>query len=112
MLVDVVGTVLRIVFEHEDSRARPVRAVRNGFGQTADREIVVGDHRCGRVLARFRTGRMIATEPDDLESRQRFRLLETVEFAFPFGKSVDIRNVQIEGGKMRVDSSAQSRYVA
>jgi len=41
--VDVVATVLRVVFEDEDGGVVPVGAVRNGIDDAAERQVVVGD---------------------------------------------------------------------
>src|SRR5579862_121177 len=44
--VDMVGTVLGIIFENEDSRIVPIGAVRNGVDHSPQSQIVIG-HRCG-----------------------------------------------------------------
>ena len=43
MGVDVIGAVLRIVFENEDGSIVPVRTVGNAVNDAAEREIVIGN---------------------------------------------------------------------
>src|SRR5665213_533873 len=52
--VDVVGAVLRIVFENEERRIVPIGRVRNRLHSAANREIVVGHRRLRRRPARRR----------------------------------------------------------
>src|SRR5206468_3928710 len=42
MRIDVVGAILRVIFEDEDGSVIPVRAVRDGVDDTAKRQIIVG----------------------------------------------------------------------
>src|SRR5205085_8678729 len=43
MTVNVVRAVLRVVFDYEDSGVFPVRTVRDGLDDEAERVVIVGD---------------------------------------------------------------------
>src|SRR5262249_21707555 len=40
--IDVVGAILRVVFEHKDRDAAPYRAAADGFDDAAERVIIIG----------------------------------------------------------------------
>src|SRR5581483_11623656 len=56
--IDVVGAVLSVVFENQNSGVVPIGAVRNGLDDTAYGEIVIGD--------RGRRGRQALAEPGSM----------------------------------------------
>src|SRR5690242_9493580 len=60
--VDVVGAVLRVVFEDEDGGVVPVGAVGDGFNDAADGEIIVGEGSGGSGLAFVEAGSVIVGE--------------------------------------------------
>ena len=51
MGIDVVGTILRVVFEDEDSGVVPIRATGDGVDDAADGEVVIGDRSGGTRTA-------------------------------------------------------------
>ena len=62
MGIDVVGAVLRIVFEDENSGVVPIGAVRDGVHDAADGQIVVGNRSGGARLALCSAGGVIVWE--------------------------------------------------
>src|SRR6201996_1680387 len=59
MRIDVIRTVLRIVFENEECCVVPIRRVRNRLDRAADSEIVIGNGRARSRSARPRAGCVI-----------------------------------------------------
>src|SRR5512143_3187794 len=102
MRVHVIRTVLRIVFEHEDRRLLPVAALRDGFYQPAERDIVLGDHGAWRWILGPRTGRVISSEPDDAERGQPAGALELAELFEPDIDAAVVRNGQVERRILRM----------
>ena len=43
MRIDVIGTVLCVVFQNEERRVVPIGAMRNGIHGASHRQVVVGD---------------------------------------------------------------------
>ena len=70
MGVDVVGTVLRVVFEDEDRGVVPVRAVGDGVDDAANGQIVVGNGSCGTRLALCAAGGVIVRKAQENELRE------------------------------------------
>src|SRR3954468_15997411 len=94
--IDVVRSILRIVFEHENCGILPIRAVRDGFDDAAEREVVVGNHRARSPGAWRGAARVIVTQPDDRELRQVSLLLELTELFEPDIGALLVGNAEIE----------------
>ena len=65
----MIGAILRIVFDHENRRFLPELALRDRFDESAESQIVVGDHGGRRELAHACAGRVIVRQADDLQLR-------------------------------------------
>ena len=116
MRVHVVGTVLRVVFEHHDRRVAPVRAARDGLHEAAERVVVVGDEELRRRVARGHACRVIVGQAQD---RQRGKmiagagpevcdvLLEVVEPGAEAGRALESR-VSLSRADHRVDRRIRS----
>ena len=99
--VDVVGAVLAVVLGDDDQRVGGVAALRHGLDQAADREIVVGLLRLGRVHARQRRAEVAHVVVAHAHHRQAGQVAlgrELVELALPLVVAPEIR-----------DSSGRSR---
>ena len=112
MGVDVVGSVLCVIFENEDGGVVPVGAVGDGVDDAADGEIVVGDGSGGTGLALRAAGGVVVGEAQQDELRQRvlarFACGEiSVEFIQEFisTKLVGIRDFEI--GEKRIEMAAK-----
>ncbi len=70
MGVDVVGTVLRVVFENENGGIVPVRAVGDGVDDAANGKVVVGNGGCGTRLALSAAGGVIVGKAQENELRE------------------------------------------
>ena len=64
----MVGAVLRVVFEDEESGVVPIRGVRHGIDDAADGEIIVGNRcrRSGLALGEARGMVIGQTKQDEL----------------------------------------------
>lgn len=106
MRIDVVGSVLRIIFQNEDRRIVPVRAMRDSLHDTPDREIVIGDRRSRRGLADARSAGVIVGQVQQDELRQLFRgaarLHKAIEFPKEFIRSELVGVVDLEIRKERI----------
>ena len=67
--IDVVGAVLGVVFEDEDGGVVPVRAMRNGIGDAADGEIIIGNGSGGTGLAFLAAGGVVIRQAKKDELR-------------------------------------------
>ena len=94
--IHVVWAALRIVFHHENGRVLPVRAVRHGFDDAAEAEVVVGDHHPGRGRAGDRALRVVVRQMDDRQLRQIPVAFEITELGEPVVHSLGVGDVQIE----------------
>src|SRR5450755_2454527 len=72
MRVDMVGAILRIVFNHEDGGVLPIGAVRNGIDNASDREIVIGYRSLWRGLSGTRASGMVIRKIEQCELREFF----------------------------------------
>ena len=86
--IDVVGTILAVVLDHEDGRVLPVLAVGDLVHDLADCEVPVGD-----LSPRIRcaTG-VVAGQPEHVEVRGAVLL----EVLLPDLLPVDVRDVDVE----------------
>src|SRR5271157_3921232 len=113
MSVHVIGAVLRIVFEHEDRRVVPVRAVREGFYHAAQSEVVIGYRRSRRRRSGTCAGCVVIGQPQQHELWQLLasatfaRLHKPGEFTQKFigAKLLGIFNSEV--GVVRVEVSTQ-----
>src|SRR5258708_34688252 len=62
MSVDVIGAILRVVFDHKDGGVIPVDAVGNGIDDATHREIIVGDRRQRSWLAGARASGVVVRQ--------------------------------------------------
>jgi hypothetical protein len=65
--IGVVGPRLRVVFNDEDHRMLPIRAMRERRHDPPKSEVVVGQARERRAPARTPGGQVIHRQPHDLE---------------------------------------------
>src|ERR1019366_1089578 len=104
MSVNVVGAVLRIVFDDEDGGVVPVGTVGDGVDDAADRQIVVGDRGLRRGLAGTRASSVIVGQIEKRELRKffggSFGFHELVELAEEFVGAELVGIVGIEVGKL------------
>ena len=70
MSIDVVGAVLRVIFDHKNGGVVPVGAVRDGIDDASESEVVVGDGGIRRGLAGARAPRVIVGEIEECELRE------------------------------------------
>ena len=88
MRIDVIGAVLRVVFDDEDGGVVPVRAVGDGIDHAAERQIVVGDRGLRRGLAGTRASGVVVGQIEQRELRKFFggslRFHKLVELAQEF----------------------------
>ena len=86
MRIDVVGAILRVVFEDENGGVVPIRAVRNRIDDAAERQIVIGYRGLWRGLARRACLRVIVGQVEQGELRKLFGA-----FPSPFTNSSNSR---------------------
>ena len=67
MGIDMIGAVLRVVFEDEDGGVVPVGAMRNGIDYAAEREIVIGDRSLRSWLASARASGVVVRQVEQRE---------------------------------------------
>ena len=108
--VHVIGPGLRIVFDGEDRGLLPIDAVRNGFDQAAERDVVFRDHRARRRRARLRARRVIVRQPDDRELRQLAVALELAELLQPDVDALVVRDLEIPPRVRRRHESGEARH--
>ena len=70
LAVDVIGPILRIVFDDEDGRLSPVGRMRHRVDHAAQREIVVRHVRAGRGHTGPRREGVVIRQPNQLDRRQ------------------------------------------
>ena len=103
MGVDVIGAVLRVVFDHEDGSVVPVRAVGDGIDNAAEREVVIGDRGLRRGLARTRASGVVVGKVEQRELRKLFgaslRFHKLVELAQEFVGAELVGIVGLKSGK-------------
>ena len=101
MPVDVVGTVLAVVLDHEDHRVLPVPAVRDLIDDVANGEVAVGDLR----LRVRRTAGVVTGEPHHVEVGGTSLL----ELLLPDLVAVDVRDRGVERRRQRIGDVVQRR---
>src|SRR5580658_906245 len=105
MRIDMIGSVLGIVFHHEDGRIIPVRAMRYSFHHASDRKVVICNRGPRGRPAHSRSAGVVVGQVELNELRQSFvgttSSYKLVEFAEEFvgAKLVGIvnREIRIEG---------------
>src|SRR5437879_2824390 len=92
----MVGPVLRIVLNNEDGSLRPEFRLAYGLNESTEREVVVGDERCGRVFVGHGAVGVVVRKADDLQPRH-----------LPFGfKSLQLSDEAVRAllvGKIQVE---------
>src|SRR5216117_858440 len=69
MSINMVGSILSVVFDNEDRGIFPIRAVRDGFHQNTNRVIIIGDKELGCRPASLQPVCVIVGEPHDRKVR-------------------------------------------
>src|SRR5512132_4298034 len=111
MRIDVVRAVLRVVFQHEYRGVLPVSAVRDRVDDPAEREIVVGNHRARGPRVARGPPRVIVTDADDGELRQRSVAFELLKLLEPDVDAPLVLDAEIEWRKPRVHQPLEARHV-
>src|SRR5207248_2696495 len=86
----------------------PDRTVRDRVDELTEREVVFGDVRPGRQRARRRSIRMISTETNDRQARDRARAFELLELRGPDLDALHVGDAQVEWRVRRVHVSVES----
>ena len=71
MRIDVIGAVLRVVFNHEDCGVLPELRFADSIDEQPECEVVLGDHRGRRRLADPRAGGVVVRQTHDRQLRHR-----------------------------------------
>ena len=106
----MIRPILRVILDDEDRRLLPVAAARDRLDDSAEGEVVLGDHRARSESAGRRGTCMVASEADDRELRQIAVTLEGAEFLQPDIRPGRIRHGQIEGGIRGVHQPLETRH--
>ena len=82
MRIDMIRTILCIVFQHDHYALLPDRALAQVFDKLSYRQIVVGyiGKRCWRTTPQ--SGRMVVSDPDDVQLRQAPAAISESKSAF------------------------------
>src|SRR5215470_11578738 len=111
--VDVVGAVLRVVFDDEDRRLFPVTlAVRDGFDKASYGQVVFGHVRAGRRRPGARALSVIPADTHDLKLWQLAVLLVLTELFEPGVNALVVGDVQIPRGKGRAEMAFERFFVS
>src|SRR5216684_4664302 len=114
MGIDVIGAVLRVVFEDEDGGIVPVGTMRNGIDDPAEREIVIGDRRLRSWLAGTRASGVVIGQVEQRELRKFFggslRFHKFIELAEKFVGAELVGIVGIEVWELRIIVLAQRGF--
>src|SRR5262249_25014745 len=110
MRVDVVWTILRVVFGNEDRRAVPEAAVADDVDKLTNSQVVFGNEGLRSQRPGRGPGGVIVGQAHDLELWQIARRHELVELAFPFGEPISFTVAQLISTEVRVDVSDQVRH--
>src|SRR6266436_5657918 len=114
MRVDMIGAVLRVVFDDEDGGVVPVGTMRNGVDYAAEREIVIRDRGLRSWLARTRASGVVVGQVEQRELRKFFgrslRFHKLIEFAKEFVSAELVRIVGIEVGELWIIVFAESGF--
>src|SRR5437588_9797005 len=95
MRIDVIGSVLRVVLQHEHYRILPERTLRQRFDDSSEGEIVIR-HVCSRRWsASASPGGVVVWEREYLQRRQVPRVHELLELLEPHIHACLILNVEV-----------------
>src|ERR1700688_1486780 len=104
--IDVIGSILRVVFDYEDGSVVPVRTVRDGIDDAAECKVVIGDRGLRSGLSGTRASSVVVGQIEKRELRKFFgaslSFNELIEFAQEFIGAELIRIVDIEVRKLRI----------
>src|SRR5205085_3310001 len=67
--INVIDSILRVVFGNEDRGSRPIAGVRYRLDDFAESKIIVGEHRSWTWIAVHESGGVIVGEKDDDQIR-------------------------------------------
>src|SRR5215213_943634 len=70
MRINMVRSILRIIFDDEENSILPVRRIRYCFNHSSQREIIVGHVRLRRASSGTSTGSVISGQVNNLERRE------------------------------------------
>src|SRR5215510_5371699 len=113
MSVNVIGAVLRVVLDDEDRRLFPIPlAVRDGFDQTSDRQVVFGHVRAGRRRPGSRALRVIAADAHDLKLWQLAVPFILAELFEPRVNAFVVGDIQIPGWEGRAEMAFEHFFVS
>src|SRR5215217_211382 len=101
MRIDMVWSVLRVVFQHEDNSIFPVRRVGNSFHDSPEREVIVSHVCFRRWHSRTATRSVIAGEMHDLQVRQITTANKLLKLFQPNIDANLIPNVHVESRIIR-----------
>ena len=110
--VDVVGAVLRVILGHDDQGAVGVGAVRHRRDETADREVIVGLLRIGRVHPgerRAEAAGVIMAQADGFKAWEVFVGDVLHELAVPLVHVPLVRIGHVEAAEVDVGQGRQGR---
>src|ERR1700761_7068099 len=97
MRVDMVRTVLRVIFDDEDCCTAPQAAMGDPIDQSTDALVVVSDIGERGFHSRSRTCSVIVTHGHDKQLWSVAMLIELFPFAQELVRPIDVRNSQVEG---------------
>jgi len=113
MGVDVVGAILRVVFDHEDGGVIPIRAVGDGIDNPPKREIIIGDG-CGRRRLPFCGAESVIIGKIEQDECGQLRSASLLSRADELGKVVEkfigaelVGILNVEVGKVGINVAAQ-----
>ena len=112
MRIDVVRTVLHVVFGDDDQRVGGVAAVRDRLDQPAQREVAVGLLRFRRVHAAERgaeTAHVVVADANQRQARQVAVGDELVELPLPLVVAPQVRIVLVVAAEVDVGQRRQRR---
>src|SRR5580698_3341665 len=95
MCIDVVGTVLRVVFEHENGRLSPDGTVRNMVDKPAQGKIVVSNHGDRFIVSFGQPARVIVRQVNSRKMWNAVNLYKRIEVLFEKLLAADILGIEI-----------------
>ena len=95
MSIDVVRTILRVVFNHEYRRLGPISTIGNGLNNLSKREVVVRNH-CGwRTFADTRSACVVVSNSKNNKLRQVIVSIELGKFLSESLRPIHIWKIQV-----------------
>ena len=107
--IDVVRAVLGVVFQHENRRFVPDRAVREVIDKLTQRQVIVGHMGGGGGSAHSGTARVVVAEADTTEMGYGVGGDERIKVFFPDLHPTDVFDAHVEIGVVSHEMTVEGR---